>query len=113
MKQNFKVFETKEEAQKQLSILIKKVIIADVHITDDWKFYIGWVNEKQHYENSLEAQAWITKYEQYLLNMLESEEDKEEIKSDAQIEQEKRNQIEPFDEKEVEKAEIKKQLKSK
>lgn len=101
MKNNFKIFNSKEEAQRELVKLIKVAIIEDVRITDDWKFYIGWVNEKQHYANSLEAQASMEKYEAYLLSLLEPEETKVEIKSDVQIEQESRNQLEPFNEKEV------------
>ena len=105
MKENFKIFDSKEEAQKNLSKLLKKVIIADVRIMENWKFYIGWVNEKQHYINTLEAQASMEKYEAHLLNLLEPEETKVEIKSDVQIERESQNQIEPFNEREVEKQE--------
>lgn len=107
MGNNFKVFNSRKQADKQLDILFTKAVISDVHITDDGKYYISWITMKEHYKNTIEAQVDIDKYLEYLHTQFEPVDTRKNIKSDVELEKEEVNQIEPYNEKEVEKEEIK------
>ena len=83
---------SKKIAIKKLKDLFSKVIIQDVRI--DWKGYrIEWLNQKEFYKNSVEAQNDLDKYLDFLLNKFETPENQKDIKTDEQLEVEQKANI--------------------
>lgn len=77
---------------KELKKIFKKYIISDVKIETNG-YRIEWVNQKEFYKNSVEAQNDMDKYLAFLITKLDTEEHREEILTDKQEEDQEKEKI--------------------
>ncbi len=90
---NYFITNSKKIAQRKIKQLINEVIIQNILIEDKW-YRIERITPKEMYANMVEAQydLW-EKYVNTLLNMLEPEDNKQIIKSEAELAEEEKAKI--------------------